>query len=537
MFKLTTKMPDKLLLMFLSKRFLSTPVLQVLSLDARGTLIKLKENSGVVYSRFSKYEGLDIEPSNVEQHFIKIYKKLCKIEPCFGAKTIGARDWWKKLVIETLNQSYGGSYPKSEKIAEQLFDYYSTKDAWELIEPNIRQTLQKFRLKGINLVVTSNFDSRLKIMDMFRKPKKRMVASRQREETNSGDEVDAVVDVKGIRKRKRLNPMVQSTKKQDDSKRDSSSDGGSSDSDVAVAEHSYAASGEAGPSGPRDQGATATLDIDTDRSIDAQAQFERVQQQLKEGVEKDGKILYKGAALYGAKEAKDTVKGNASSGLNRIGPVRAPQFLRQTVRWDFAPDICKDYKETGYCTFGDSCKFVHDRSDYKHGWEIDQEFEEGRYGQEDETNYEIHEDEDAFPEECYVCGNEFVDPIVTKCKHYFCSECALKTFRTTSKCPICNQNTEKIMNAARDLIAHLKKKKTQVKEETSSSDDENKTDEKEMEPTKSNSPVEGNDSVEHEDDNLKDVEETAEDPETDIVMEDLDGLDGGEDGGSGSDSN
>lgn len=35
-----------------------------------------------------------------------------------------------------------------------------------------------------------------------------------------------------------------------------------------------------------------------------------------------------------------------------LGPVRAPQFLRQTVRWDFAPDICKDYKETGFCTFG-----------------------------------------------------------------------------------------------------------------------------------------------------------------------------------------
>lgn len=32
--------------------------------------------------------------------------------------------------------------------------------------------------------------------------------------------------------------------------------------------------------------------------------------------------------------------------------MRAPQFMRQTVRWDYAPDICKDYKETGFCTFG-----------------------------------------------------------------------------------------------------------------------------------------------------------------------------------------
>lgn len=28
----------------------------------------------------------------------------------------------------------------------------------------------------------------------------------------------------------------------------------------------------------------------------------------------------------------------------------------------------------------DSCKFLHDRSDYKHGWQIERELEEGRYG-------------------------------------------------------------------------------------------------------------------------------------------------------------
>ena len=40
-------------------------------------------------------------------------------------------------------------------------------------------------------------------------------------------------------------------------------------------------------------------------------------------------------------------------------------------RFDYQPDICKDYKETGYCGYGDACKFVHDRGDYKSGWEID----------------------------------------------------------------------------------------------------------------------------------------------------------------------
>lgn len=28
----------------------------------------------------------------------------------------------------------------------------------------------------------------------------------------------------------------------------------------------------------------------------------------------------------------------------------------------------------------DSCKFLHDRSDYKHGWQLEREMDEGRYG-------------------------------------------------------------------------------------------------------------------------------------------------------------
>lgn len=49
---------------------------------------------------------------------------------------------------------------------------------------------------------------------------------------------------------------------------------------------------------------------------------------------------------------KDTAAGNASSGMVRKGPIRAPANLRATVRWDYQPDICKDFKETGFCGFG-----------------------------------------------------------------------------------------------------------------------------------------------------------------------------------------
>lgn len=112
---------------------------------------------------------------------------------------------------------------------------------------------------------------------------------------------------------------------------------------------------------------------------------------------------------------QDTAQGNASSGMVRKGPIRAPTHIRTTVRWDYQPDICKDYKETGYCGFGDSCKFLHDRSDYKHGWQLENnandEDDDG-----DDKKYEINSDEEELPFKCLLCRESFVDPIVTKYK-------------------------------------------------------------------------------------------------------------------------
>ncbi|KAJ0791280.1 putative transcription factor C3H family [Helianthus annuus] len=39
--------------------------------------------------------------------------------------------------------------------------------------------------------------------------------------------------------------------------------------------------------------------------------------------------------------------------------------LRASARLDYQPNICKDYKETGYFGHGYSCKFMHDFGDYK----------------------------------------------------------------------------------------------------------------------------------------------------------------------------
>lgn len=82
-----------------------------------------------------------------------------------------------------------------------------------------------------------------------------------------------------------------------------------------------------------------------------------VQQELK-GKADDKK--YRGLANYAQYyEKRDTAQGNAASANVRKGPMRAPANIRSTVRWDYQPDLCKDYKETGFCGFGGSYSLIN----------------------------------------------------------------------------------------------------------------------------------------------------------------------------------
>ena len=50
------------------------------------------------------------------------------------------------------------------------------------------------------------------------------------------------------------------------------------------------------------------------------------------------------------------------------------KFIKSSIRVDYKPGICKDFRDTGFCGFGDNCLFLHDRSDLYQGWELDNIF-------------------------------------------------------------------------------------------------------------------------------------------------------------------
>lgn len=194
-----------------------------------------------------------------------------------------------------------------------------------------------------------------------------------------------------------------------------------------------------------DSRATATLETETEFSKDARAIRERALKQAEEALK--GKTpssgdakLYKGIHGYTDHKAgfrrEQTISSEKAGGSH--GPLRASAHIRVSARFDYQPDICKDYKETGYCGYGDSCKFMHDRGDYKSGWQLEKEWDEAEKirkrnlalgeleGGTGENEEEDDDDEHELPFACFICRQPFVDPVTTKCKHYFCEHCALK---------------------------------------------------------------------------------------------------------------
>lgn len=151
------------------------------------------------------------------------------------------------------------------------------------------------------------------------------------------------------------------------------------------------------------------------------------------------------------------------------GPKKAMNSnIRSVTVIDYQPDVCKDYKETGFCGFGDSCKFLHDRENYKAGWELDRDWEEVQ-----KKNKRLpqlsHEDsdsdsdsEDDLPFSCYICRSEYKAPVVTRCGHYFCEKCALTRYKKNPTCAVCGTGTSGIFNTAKKITQRLAEKRERI---------------------------------------------------------------------------
>lgn len=217
--------------------------------------------------------------------------------------------------------------------------------------------------------------------------------------------------------------------------------------------------------------------------------------------------VYRGAAGYsdfkaGFRREGASLTGADNKATGAHGPLRASLYVRTTARFDYQPDVCKDYKETGYCAYGDSCKFLHDRGDHKSGWEVERDWEKsqrekrdralerraarlaagGGAGDEDDDEEGEEEDEGdeagggasgkggkggkgkqapqaaALPFACLACRVPWLEkgsapPVSTRCGHFFCERCALgRQSKGLGTCAVCDQPTQGVFNAAPQVL-------------------------------------------------------------------------------------
>lgn len=177
---------------------------------------------------------------------------------------------------------------------------------------------------------------------------------------------------------------------------------------------------------------------------------------------------YRGQNAYRTHIKKSTETPKAM----RVGPQRSTNTIRTVTITDYQPDVCKDYKETGYCGFGDTCKFLHDRGTYLAGWQLDQLAESSKGRADDDDSGSDSSDDEDIPFACLICRKPYTEPVVTRCGHYFCSACAIKRFGKTPKCLACGTSTGGIFNRADKIIEKMNKKRKEEEEGQGSGDSE-----------------------------------------------------------------
>jgi RING finger protein 113A len=165
----------------------------------------------------------------------------------------------------------------------------------------------------------------------FKRPRKRGNIRKRDESDDGGAVADSTEDVDTVvvsqPKRQKTGVTTSSTKSSSSTKED-------------VTNFTFSSAG-AETFSSKDNSIFGTLQTETERDRDAIAISER-NKRLQEQSETDGKDMYRGMGGY-----KQYVPTKTA------GPLRTTTHVRMSVLFDYQPDICKDYKETGYCGYGD----------------------------------------------------------------------------------------------------------------------------------------------------------------------------------------
>ncbi|GMI01990.1 hypothetical protein TrVE_jg11492 [Triparma verrucosa] len=216
----------------------------------------------------------------------------------------------------------------------------------------------------------------------------------------------------------------------------------------------------------RQNDAFRTLETEESSSNDNRARLEKRFKLDISGQTNDATGLYNGSKGYSTFVSPNLESIAASKHNGTRGQLRANTTIRVTSQMDYQPDVCKDYQKTGYCGFGDTCVFMHDRGSYKSQSEIENEWEERKKRVEEERakavrtlegEVEVEEVTYKYGYGCIVCKEWFKDPVETVCGHFYCEPCVRTLAKGDDKCLMCGKDLGGTWKDAGKLRKEMKK--------------------------------------------------------------------------------
>ncbi len=139
-----------------------TDSLEVVFLDAAGTLFEVRGSVGEIYSSVAQRYGVDSSPREIERTFTAIFRRRSLESVWPGSeedRLAREKRWWFELVQEV----FADMMPAVtlEMFFEEVFEIFRTERSWRLY-PDTLPSLEKLRAAGYRLGIISNFDSRLR---------------------------------------------------------------------------------------------------------------------------------------------------------------------------------------------------------------------------------------------------------------------------------------------------------------------------------------------------------------------------------------
>jgi putative hydrolase of the HAD superfamily len=138
-------------------------MIKMVSFDAVGTLFQLNGTVGEHYSLVAREVGLSLNAGELNEAFLRAWKKMPLRPPVDGPRADDDKGWWRELV-EIMFADVAPQLAELDRdnFFEVAYEHFAEAGVWQLY-PDVIEALERLH-NHYSLGVVSNFDGRLRMI-------------------------------------------------------------------------------------------------------------------------------------------------------------------------------------------------------------------------------------------------------------------------------------------------------------------------------------------------------------------------------------